>query len=63
MDNPTLTRRHLFYGALLAGALPSAGFGSSPSLKRLGYKSPNEKLNIAAVGPEAGQRGHSRVFQ
>jgi predicted dehydrogenase len=27
-----------------------AGFGSEPSLKRLGYKSPNEKLNIASVG-------------
>src|SRR5271157_812619 len=46
----TLSRRHFFYGTLLAGALPAAGFGSSPSLKRLGFKSPNEKLNIAAVG-------------
>src|SRR5215831_2665136 len=45
-----LTRRHFFYGSLLAGAVPVAGFGSTPSLKALGYKSPNEKLNIASIG-------------
>src|SRR5579863_5596249 len=45
-----VTRRHFFYGSLLAGAIPSAGFGSAPSLKALGYKSPNEKLNIASIG-------------
>jgi predicted dehydrogenase len=45
-----LTRRYFFYGSLLAGAIPSAGFGSGPSLKALGYKSPNEKLNIASIG-------------
>ena len=44
------SRRHFFYGALLAGAVPSGGFGSTPSLKQLGFKSPNEKLNIAAIG-------------
>ena len=44
------SRRYFFYGALLAGAVPSRGFGSTPSLKRLGYKSPNEKLNLAAIG-------------
>jgi len=44
------SRRHFFYGTLLAGAVPAAGFGSKPSLKALGYKSPNEKLNIAAIG-------------
>ena len=44
------SRRHFFYGALLAGAVPSGGFGSTPSLKALGYKSPNEKLNIAGIG-------------
>ncbi len=27
-----------------------AGFGGVPSLKALGYKSPNEKLNIASIG-------------
>ena len=26
------------------------GFGSTPSLKLMGYKSPNEKLNIASIG-------------
>jgi predicted dehydrogenase len=44
------TRRHFFYGTLLAGAVPAGGFGSTPSLKMLGYKSPNEKLNIGSVG-------------
>src|SRR5665213_3272951 len=45
-----VTRRHFFYGTLLAGAVPLAGYGSKPSLKALGYKSPNEKLNIASIG-------------
>lgn len=45
-----ITRRHFFYGTLLAGAVPTGGFGSTASLKLLGYKSPNEKLNIASVG-------------
>jgi hypothetical protein len=44
------TRRHFFFGTLLAGAVPAGGFGSTPSLKALGYKSPNEKLNIASIG-------------
>ena len=44
------TRRHFFFGTLLAGAVPVGGFGSTPSLKALGYKSPNEKLNIASIG-------------
>ena len=50
-----LSRRHFFFGSLLAGAVPSRGFGSTPSLSPLGSKSPNEKLNIAAVG--VGVRG------
>jgi hypothetical protein len=54
-----LSRRHFFYGSLLAGALPAAGFGSSPSLKSAGYKSPNEKLNIAAIG--SGGQGASNI--
>ncbi len=45
-----ITRRHFLYGTLLAGAIPRAGFGSVPSLKALGYQSPNEKLNIASIG-------------
>ena len=44
------TRRHFFFGPLLAGAIPAAGFGSSPSLRALGYRSPSEKLNIASIG-------------
>jgi len=54
-----LSRRHFFYGSLLAGALPAAGFGSSPSLKSAGYKSPNEKLNMAAIG--SGGQGASNI--
>ena len=59
MIHNQFSRRHFFYGSLLAGAVPAAGFGSSASLKRLGYKSPNEKLNIAAVG--AGGKGHGDI--
>jgi predicted dehydrogenase len=44
------SRRHFFFGTLLAGAVPTGGFGSKPSLKAMGYKSPNEKLNIASIG-------------
>src|SRR5579885_1817870 len=50
MANHQFSRRHFFYGSLLAGAIPSAGFGSTASLKMLGYKSPNEKLNSASIG-------------
>ena len=53
--NTSFTRRHFFFGSLLAGAVPTGGFGSTPSLKALGYKSLNEKLNIAAIG--IGTRG------
>jgi hypothetical protein len=53
------TRRHFFYGSLLAGAIPTAGFGSVPSLRALGYKSPNEKLNIASIG--AGGKASSDI--
>jgi len=45
-----ISRRYFFFGSLLAGAVPSVGFGSSASLKSMGYKSPNEKLNFAAIG-------------
>jgi predicted dehydrogenase len=44
------SRRYFFFGSLLAGAIPSQGFGSTLSLKAAGYKSPNEKLNIASIG-------------
>src|ERR1700693_2260936 len=50
MSHDGVSRRHFFFGSLLAGAVPVAGFGSSPSLKMMGYKSPNEKLNIASIG-------------
>ena len=59
MARDGFSRRHFFYGALLAGAVPAGGFGSTPSLKHLGYKSPNEKLNVAAIG--AGGKGASDI--
>src|SRR6202162_3107577 len=54
-----ITRRYFFYGSLLAGAVPAVGFGSTPSLKSAGYKSPNEKLNSAAIG--SGGQGASNI--
>ncbi len=50
MSDTRFSRRYFFYGSLLAGAIPRGGFGSTPSLKALGFKSPNEKLNLAAIG-------------
>jgi predicted dehydrogenase len=55
----SVSRRHFFVGSLLAGAVPASGFGTVASLRSLGYKSPNEKLNIAAVG--AGGKGFSDI--
>jgi hypothetical protein len=54
-----ITRRYFFYGSLLAGAVPAVGFGSTPSLKSLGYKSPNEKLNFGSIG--AGGQAASNI--
>ncbi|HYP07033.1 MAG TPA: Gfo/Idh/MocA family oxidoreductase [Bryobacteraceae bacterium] len=59
MADKRVSRRLFFTGALMAGAVPAAGFGSVASLKQLGYKSPNEKLNIAAIG--AGGKGYSDI--
>ncbi len=50
MPERRFSRRYFFYGALFAGAVPAGGFGSVPALTQLGYKSPNEKLNLAAIG-------------
>jgi predicted dehydrogenase len=58
MTNNT-TRRHFFFGSLLTAAIPAGGFGAIPKLGRLGYKSPNEKLNVAAIG--AGGKGRSDI--
>lgn len=55
MAGNDVSRRFFFFGSLLAGAVPAAGFGSVASLKRLGYKPFNEKLNIAGIG--VGSRG------
>lgn len=57
MAHDGISRRHFFIGSLLAGAVPASGFGSTVSLTHLGYKSPNEKLNIGGIG--AGGKGYS----
>jgi predicted dehydrogenase len=60
---PALGRRTFL--AAGAGALASACAGGGqpgktvPSLSRLGYKSPNEKLNVAGIG--AGGKGYADV--
>jgi hypothetical protein len=54
-----ISRRHFFYGSLLAGAIPSRGYGSTISPKSAGHKSPNEKLNFAAIG--SGGQGASNI--
>ena len=50
MSDHGVSRRHFFFGSLLAGAVPVAGFGSVPSLRALGYKPFYDKLNVAAIG-------------
>jgi hypothetical protein len=50
MSDAQFSRRHFFYGSLLAGAVPAAGFGSQPSLKAAGFKSVLDKLNVAGIG-------------
>jgi len=50
MPNEGVSRRFFFFGPLLAGAVPAAGFGRVPSLRALGYKPFYDKLNIAAIG-------------
>lgn len=57
MSKHTVSRRHFFFGSLLAGAVPAGGYGAVPGLGRMGYKSPLEKLNVAAIG--AGGKGRS----
>ena len=50
MTDHGVSRRHFFFGTLLAGAVPLGGFGSVPSLRALGYKPYYDKLNVAAIG-------------
>src|SRR6266481_4801866 len=50
MSHDGISRRYFFFGSLLAGAVPLAGYGSVPSLRALGYKPFYDKLNVAAIG-------------
>jgi hypothetical protein len=49
-DRGLSRRSFFFFGSLLAGAVPTGGFGSVPSLRALGYKPFYDKLNVAAIG-------------
>ena len=59
MKETTFSRRHFFFGSLLAGAVPAAGSAACHRCGMLGYKSPNEKLNIASIG--AGGKASSDI--
>ena len=59
MEHNKFNRRYFFFGTLLAGALPASGAAAKSSLKAMGYKSPNEKLNIASIG--AGGKASSDI--
>jgi hypothetical protein len=61
MSQRGISRRHFFFGTLLAGAIPAGGYGSVPSLRALGYKPFYEKLNVAAIG--CGGQGGSILNQ
>lgn len=58
-----LSRRHFLFGTLLAGAIPSGGFGTVPSLRLLGYQSPNDKLRVASIGAGGRPLGVLRGFE
>ena len=60
MNERTVSRR-VFILSSGASILASTVLGRQPSLKRLGYKSPNEKLNIAGIG--AGGKGATDIEQ
>jgi len=55
VPDKSVSRRYFFFGSVLAGAVPAAGYGSVPSLRALGYKPYYDKLNVAAIG--CGGRG------
>ena len=56
--NDRFTRRYFFLGG--AGLAAASGLGArTVSLKRSGYKSPNEKLNIGGIG--VGGKGYGDV--
>jgi predicted dehydrogenase len=61
MSDHRFSRRYFFFGSLLAGAVPQAGFGSVPSLRALGYKPFYNKLNVASIG--CGGQGGSILNQ
>ncbi len=58
MDTKPISRR-IFIGGVAATAAAGYALAKTPSLKRAGYRSPNEKLNIAAIG--CGGKGASDI--
>lgn len=57
--NWSLSRRIFLMGT--TATMAGCATGQVPSLKRLGYKSPNETMNIAAIG--AGGKGSSDIAE
>ena len=50
-NSKVISRRQFLRKSVVTAGIASAWhFGSVPSLKALGYKSPNEKLNLASIG-------------
>ena len=60
-NNGVSRRRFFFFGSLLAGAIPTGGYGTFKSLRALGYKPYYDKLNVAAIG--CGGQGGSILNQ
>ena len=50
MTDYPVSRRYFFFGPLLAGVVPAAGFGSVPSLRALGYKPYYDRCELDPVG-------------
>jgi hypothetical protein len=48
--NDTKISRRFFFMSSATAVVAGTALGRQASLSRLGYKSPNEKLNIAAIG-------------
>lgn len=57
MHRKGLSRR--FFMSAVGTAMAGCATGRTPSLVRMGYRSPNEKLNVAAIG--SGGKGRSDI--
>ena len=63
-DPNFITRRSFIRrAALVAGAAQAGGLGKTLSLKALGYKSPNERINVAGIGAGGQPFGDLRLCE